>query len=96
MEIPPCFHQRLIESEQRYDEQERAIREEVAVLAREDFEGEVLAKMEQGMSRCEAEKQARRELKGWMDGWTALQKQRMQEVFLGRIIRNYFVYRALR
>jgi hypothetical protein len=96
MDIPPCFQERLIESEQRFDEQERAIREEVAVLAREDFEGEVLTKMEQGLSRCEAEKHARGDLQSWMDGWRALVKQRIQEAFHARIVRNYFVYRALR
>jgi len=96
VEIPPCFQKRLVESEQRCREEEHAIREEVAVLAGEDFEGEVLIKMEQGIPRSEAEKQARQELRGWMEEWAGLQKRRIQEVLQDRIVRNYFVYRALR
>lgn len=96
MEIPPCFQKRLTESEQQYLVEARAIQDEVAVLAHEDFEGEVLIKMEQGVSRCDAERQTCQELKSWMEEWQGLQKRRIQEVLHERIVRNYFVYRALR
>jgi hypothetical protein len=96
MDLSPCFQKRLTESEERFGNEVRAIREEVAVLAREDFEGAVLTKMERGVLRCEAEKQARDELRDWMEEWTELEKQRIQEVLHDRIVRNYFVYRALR
>lgn len=96
VEIPPCFQKRLAESERQYREEERAIREEVAALAREDFEGEVLIKMEEGVPRSDAEAHARQELQGWMDEWSELERQRIQEVLYERMVRNYFVYRAVR
>lgn len=96
MEIPDSFLKRLIESEQRYGEEEYAIREEVAVLVGEDFEGEVLTRMDQGVPRAEAEEQAREELRCWMQGWSEFQRERMQEILHERIVRNYFVYRASR